>query len=227
MFELNTKKIILVTIAVVLLLMALLISKLFSPPLNSLYPFFSYYGVQLFGTREALWVFVGIAIALGGVVLNIEYQEKIQLKRVRSIVKSFKEEILSNVERLFTGEVERPLSRIIFELINRDFFEYIKNIKKYRDLVVLYDSLYYYQEVVTRWYPSDQDVVTEKHADTCNTFVKYFEGKGLKVLEGLNPERRNKLMNESIRNTAISTKKENIKKWELKLNQDIKDIYKL
>jgi len=182
--------------------------------------------MQIFGTKEAMWGFIGVLSAAIGILIGFIFQNQQRKERAKNLVNSLYEEILNNIELLFTGEVERPYYYEAFENIKRDYSDIIQNNKAFRDIRILYDELRYYQEIIKFFrYTNYGDIVTERQLGACLKYIKYFETSfSVQNTYIHNPIDDN---NQAKRDRAIKVKNDNLIKWEKTLRKNLEKIFKL
>lgn len=217
-------------LALPLLLSVVLLLPIILPQYSFIYYSLKPFGQQLFGNKQALWAYLGVISATTAVFIGFLYNEHIKKNQFISTVYAFYEEILRNIDLIFSGEVERSYAFTIFEKINCDYINKLENLDKYRAIRRVYDELYYYREIVKIWRPSNPgDIITEKQFGACNVILEVFENKGIDPNTNLsqltNIPGNNKW--EKLRTQAITLKEKHLEDWKTKLKKDIYSISKV
>lgn len=203
---------------------SILISILLYP---FLYELFKPFGKQIFGTKEAMWTALGVFSVIITFFIGIYLNEVEKRNNTIKSIKLLKEEIINNIETLFTGEVERPASFEAFENVKRNLIDSIRDVKKFEDMRRLYDELKYYQEILkTYWHSGRQNgtLVTEKQFLTCRAFIKYFDG--IDFL-GADTNAITRGAEQISRDLAIRRKEANFEAWKIKLENNVNEIFKI
>lgn len=218
-----------ITLPILLSLLLLLPYPPFdSLPCAEIYHLLKPYGLQVFGSKSTMWGYMGVLSAAIGVLLGFVWQEIQRKQRIGSLIKSLKEEVRRNIGQLFTGEVERPFYYEIFEIINKDYSDFIHDHNRMRKLAALYDELRFFQEIVRHWrITNPNDIVTECQLGVCINYIHYFEDEKAHTnyYRFITIPTHDAWMVK--RDRAIKVKEDNINKWEKKLNSELKKIFKV
>lgn len=187
------------------------------------------YGQQIFNEKQTLWAFVGIMSAALGILLGFLYKDVYENNKYRILVKALYEEILRNIDLIFTGEVERLYSFFTFDRINQEFIDKVKNIDRFKFIRLIYDEYSYYREIIKIFRLNDPNIVTEKQFGVCNKILEYFDGKGIDYQKLKGTPKLNKYSGnndwERLRKMAITEKEKNINIWKNKLAEDFQAIF--
>lgn len=196
--------------------------------LSNLYYLLKPYGLQIFGSKSAMWGYMGVLSAAIGLFVGFLYEDWQRIMRAKNLVKSLREEILNNIQLLFTGEVERPFYYNIFDTIKNEYSEFIVNINRFRLITALYDELRYYREIVKYWRVNNYgDIVTERQLGVCLKYIEYFEGRDQYKKTSKYIKNPVKDSYQKKRGRAIKVKNTEFNKWEKKLNSNLKRIFEI
>ena len=171
-------------------------------------------------TSEIFWVAFGAivtALALVYTIFLAGWHAK--RKALKIIKKALYFELLTNIDSLFTGEVER---RPLFDAVNsirKNFIADVKDQATFAQIQRLYSELDYYKTVVDNVYlnpyvENNGNLVTEKQLSTMNKFLEFF---GQRSYSGSQPQ--------SLRNDAIKVKEDNIAQWAITLKTKIDKLF--
>lgn len=185
------------------------------------------WGLQVFHDKQTLWSVVGILSAGLGVIIGLTVRQQEIEKEKMGAIYSFYEEILRNINQIFSGELERVYDTDGLQRIKDHFNSAIKDFNKFRKIHELYNELNFYREVqvAVRW--GAPALVTERQFSTCNKFLEYF-GQHIDPASVINhqpPYQGSEW--EQIRDAAISMKDANLNTWKTKLRTDFKKMFAL
>lgn len=160
---------------------------------------------------EIFWVAVGAIATAAALVYTLFFQGWLERRStIKNLKKALYFELLTNIEMLFTGEVERrPLFDVI-TLIRKDVARYISDQEGFFNIQKLYAELDYYQTFVQKVYlnpafAASGRYTTEKQISTMNKFLEYFGVPTLIYYEYDNRDQK--------RDEGIVLMQENIEEW--------------
>lgn len=173
-----------------LLLLVLCLTVILSPYLNvwgrgstyyTLKPFF----LQIFGSKESMWVFLAFfIIPIQEIYKSIKENRNNVVSRINAR-KGLIEEMESNMDSIFSNNVDKPTKNYWFEQIDNDLvtFSFIRNKQEWKDFSQLYKEIIYYQDLVRAYFWGKQLDVAEYQFVLQIKFIKFL---GLQSgLEGL------------------------------------------
>lgn len=200
-------------------------------PFGYVYYILKPYANQVFGSKEAMWGYVGVLSAAIGILIGIIYNDNQRKIRAKNLIYNLYDEILSNISLLFTGEVERPFYYEAFEIIKKDYSDFIKNREQFREIRALYDELRYYQEIVKYFRLVNAqagDIVTEKQLDACMKYIAYFESDE-ELIQKIYPYIHTPIDGsyQNKRDRAIKKKNQSIDEWGEKLKSKFRIIFSI
>lgn len=121
--------------------------------LNSLYYSLKPWGLQIFRDKQTLWSVIGILSAGLGVVIGLTARQQEKEKEKIGAINAFYEEIIGNINQIFTGEMEQVYDTDGLQRIKDHFNSSIKDFDRFRKIHELYNELNFYREVqlAIRW----------------------------------------------------------------------------
>jgi hypothetical protein len=181
---------------------------------------------------EYFWIAFGSMATATALIYTILKSRIDHRSQVKNIKKALKLELITNIEMLFSGEVERPSLFDIIHLVRTQYIQDIKDQKTVSIIQRLYINLEYYQTFVKKVYLNFENSgvpTTEKQLQICNTFLEYFGENPVEYdmteRNDWNQRHQGKEYIDFKRDEAIKTKNRRIENWERKIQSDIDLIF--
>lgn len=176
-----------------------------------------------FLSSETFWVASASIVTATALIYTIRKNRIDKKQSVVNIKHALYFELVTNIEMLFSREVERRPLLDVNLIIRKDFIKNVNNQKLLSKFQKLYSELDYYQTFVKKVYlnqaiPNHGIKTTEKQLSTMNIFLEFF---GLTRIVPLTKEHI-----DDARDRAIAEKNNHFKQWKNKLNQLIEQLFK-
>lgn len=172
---------------------------------------------------ETFWVAVSSIVAASVLIYTLRKDGIERMAAIENIKRALYFEMLTNINMLFTKEVERiPVFEVIHS-VRKDFAIHIIDQELFFEIQDLYVELDYYKVIIEEYwikpemkYRNPGEIIQEKQLLVANAFIEFF---------GMDKIIKNETETaDQARDRAIAIKENNIKKWESDLN---KKIYRL
>lgn len=163
-----------------LIFLVLCLSIILSPYLNvwgrgsiyyTLKPFF----LQIFGSKESMWVFLAFfIIPIQEIYKSIKENKNNVIGRINAR-KGLIEEMESNMDSIFSNNVDKPTKNYWFEQIDNDLvtFPSTRSKQEWKDFSQLYKEIVYYQDLVRAYFWGKQLDVAEYQFVLQIKFIKF------------------------------------------------------
>jgi hypothetical protein len=180
-------------------------------------------------SEEKFWVALSSIITALALFYTITRNLQDNMKKKHNLKKSLQIELVTNVDSIFSGGVDRPLLFDSIKTLRKTYINEAKDREILGILQRLYLELQHYAIFVEKVYLTnsgiDRRYVTERQLQTCNIFLKHF---GLKPIE-YNVDRLNHadIGNQYIedqRNKASKIKEEKFSEWSELLRKEIEKL---
>lgn len=178
------------------------------------------------------WIAFGSVITAFALFYTISKNRRDRRAQVKNIKQALKLELTTNIEMLFSGEVERPPLFDVIHLVRTQYIQDIKDQKTLSKIQRLYINLGYYQTFVKKVYLNFKDSgppTTEKQLQTCNSFLEYFGDNPVEYDKAeridWNQKHPGKEYNDFRRDEAIKIKNRKFESWDKKIQSDIDLIF--
>ncbi len=128
-------------------------------------------------TSGTFFVALGAIATSCALVYTIFRDIREQAKSLKALKVSLENELLINIQSLFSGEVERPSLFDAIRLLRSKYSDKIVNPTAYFEIQKLYLDLEYYQTFVSKVYlklTNGGEAVSQKQLSIINTFLEYF-----------------------------------------------------
>jgi hypothetical protein len=168
--------------------------------------------------QDKFWIALGSLVTASALVYTITKDRRNHSKNIYNLRKSLEIELVTNIDSIFSGGVDRPLLLDSIRTLRRSYIGDVKDREVLGELQRLYIELEHYQNFVKKFYLTDSGIdrrfVTEKQLQTENVFLKYFGHKEIKYNLGKlqHPDIGNGYI-EMERNKAVKVKERNLDKW--------------
>lgn len=179
------------------------------------------YFLQLFGSKESMWVFLAFFI----IPLQEIYKKISDKDNLHSDMENAKSGLLNemccNMDSIFSNNVDKPISFYWYEHINNDL---VPNFSKrgellWKDFVDLYKEIIYYQNLVRVYFWNKQVDIAEYQFTIQSKFAKFIDWTtGLETLKDFPSQNYKKIGRDTLSKVYPEKKTFGLEKLKLKID---------
>lgn len=175
------------------------------------------------GQNQQLTIFA-LIIAIAAIFAPIIYQVWTKYQEKEALKGALLQEMLSNMDGLFNGGIERPFLFKVFEVFIEKLGNKVKDDSEFQKIISLYIDLKDYRAVTSRFWPpkNNKDTVahlqsTQKQIQTINKYLQYFNEE--KVTDEYDMQ-----VLEKSREKAQEVRNNSQQKWHARLKENINKV---
>jgi hypothetical protein len=174
---------------------------------------------------EVFWIAFGSMITAGALFYTILKNRYDKNQSIKNIKEALYFEILTNVNLLFSKEVERGHLSDVIVMVRNDYIKNVSDQAILFDIQKLYLELDYYKSIINQYWlklelndRNPGEIVQEKQLQTMNSFIKFFGYQEV--------FKKDNESGDDVRNRAINEKNECFEEWKAILKRKIDEIFK-